>query len=182
MNKIFKIVNGFVVQDGTQVFPFLNSKDCMSDLPFDLVEGFSIAAGEIFPLSRSKIHLMPLVTQVTFVLDGNLSIYMKDKISSEQYKLELEKHEAIVTQPGTFFQLVNETKELCRVLYIVSPDYLYDKVDNKVVYDDAIVLNEDWEQLSQLNWNPLDLLNSNITPESRQVAYEKIKLKKNIIK
>ena len=89
------------------------------------------------------------------------------------------KHEAIITQPGTFFQLVNEIEELCRVLYIVSPDYLYEKVDNNVVYDDAIVLNEDWKQLSQLNWDPPELLNSNVTTESRQAAYEKIKLKKN---
>ncbi len=78
MNRIFRIDRGFQVPDGTIVSPFLNSKDSESDLPWDLIEGFSIAAGEIAPNSKSKIHIMSLVQQVTFVLGGKLEVCMKD--------------------------------------------------------------------------------------------------------
>jgi len=54
MNRIFAIDRGFKVPDGTIVFPFLNSKDSEIDLPWDLVEGFSISAGEIAPIANQK--------------------------------------------------------------------------------------------------------------------------------
>ena len=47
MKKLFEIRDFFRVPDGTLVAPFLNSKDDNSDLPFDLLNGFSISAGEI---------------------------------------------------------------------------------------------------------------------------------------
>ena len=62
MNRVFNIKEGIRVPDGTIVYPFLNSKDSSSDLPFDLLEGFSISAGDISPNTHSKIHVMPLVT------------------------------------------------------------------------------------------------------------------------
>lgn len=72
MKQVFRIKEGFIVPDGTKIYPFLNAKDSMSSLPFDLLDGFSIAAGEIFPGTQSKIHIHPLITQVTFVLKGKL--------------------------------------------------------------------------------------------------------------
>ena len=64
MNRIFTIEGGFTVPDGTTVYPFLNPKDSMSGLPWDLVEGFSIAAGDMAPKSKSKIQVLPLASQV----------------------------------------------------------------------------------------------------------------------
>lgn len=54
MNRIFTIDKGFQVPDGTIVSPFLNSQDSESDLPWDLVKGFSLSAGVIAPNSKSK--------------------------------------------------------------------------------------------------------------------------------
>lgn len=61
MKKIFNIEEGFVVPDGTKVYPFLNEKDSMSNLLFDILYGFSIAAGDISTDTRSKIHVHLLV-------------------------------------------------------------------------------------------------------------------------
>jgi len=64
MHRVFSITTPFRVPDGTWVSPFLNAKDSQSDLPFDLLDGFSIAAGVIDPNSCSKIHMMPFVTRL----------------------------------------------------------------------------------------------------------------------
>jgi len=77
MNRVFSITVPFRVPDGTWVSPFLNAKDSQSDLPFELLDGFSLAAGTIDPNSCSKIQLMPFDTQVTFVRSGNLAVRMK---------------------------------------------------------------------------------------------------------
>lgn len=74
MNRIFSIPPPFCVPDGTWVSPFLNPKDSESDWPFDLLDGFSLAAGVVEPQSSSKIHVMPFVTQVTFVRSGALAV------------------------------------------------------------------------------------------------------------
>jgi hypothetical protein len=58
MKRIFEIEEPFSVPDGTLVSPFLNAKDTKSGLPFDLLDGVSVAAGIIEPQTRSKIHIM----------------------------------------------------------------------------------------------------------------------------
>jgi len=68
MNRVFTIDRDFQVPDGTFVYPFLNPKDSTSGLPWDLIEGFSIAASDIAPYSQSKIQIMPLADRVTSVL------------------------------------------------------------------------------------------------------------------
>ena len=78
MNQLFRIGNTFQIPDGTMVSPFLNAKDVLSDLPFDLLDGFSIAAGEIPSSVKSKIHIHPVVTQVTFVCEGKITITMSE--------------------------------------------------------------------------------------------------------
>ena len=47
MNRLFKCLDAdfFRVPDGTLVNPFLNPKDNMSGLPWDILDGLSIAAG-----------------------------------------------------------------------------------------------------------------------------------------
>lgn len=153
MKRVFSIDKGFTVGDGTFVYPFLNPKDMSQGLEWDLLEGFSIAAGDIGPGKTSKIHVHPIVTQVTWVVSGNITIKMKDSHQNEPYPLELQSQQAVLTQPGTFFQLINQSMENARVLYIVSPAYLFESDEGgNTVYDDAIVLDRNWDQLAMTHW------------------------------
>jgi hypothetical protein len=144
----------FTVPDGTLVCPFMNCKDIKSGLPFDLFDDFSIAAGRLKPHMHSKIHIMPFVTQVTFVRKGKLDIRMKSLGDEAPYSIVLSENEAALTEPETFIQLRNDEKEVTEVLYIVSPAYLFMMDNVKIVYDDSVVLNESWEELAKLNWKP----------------------------
>ena len=92
-------------------------------MPFDLLDGFSIAAGIIDPKSQSRIHLMPFVTQVTFVRRGKLKVKMKSPDDDRPYEIQHGSDEAVLTKQGTLFQLVNESFEPCATLYIVSPAF-----------------------------------------------------------
>ncbi len=91
MKQVFGIAKPFRVPDGALVSPFLNSKDCMSGLPFNLLDWVSLTAGTIEPRQKSKIHVMPHVTQITFVLRGDSQVQMKVRmmLSSMCYKLRL---------------------------------------------------------------------------------------------
>lgn len=179
MDRIFRASNLFNVPDGTKVASLFNSAEVTSNLLNGSKKGFSIALGEILPDAESKIHLHPLVKQVTYVLEGSISIFMKDNTSPEKYKLEIKKGEAVLTEEGTFFQLLNESENICRVLYIVSPGFLFETADDKIVYNDAVVLERNWQELQEMNWEVPEVLNSHITPEARQAAYERI-IKKNL--
>ncbi len=174
MNRIFAIRDGFKVPDGTTVYPFLNAKDCVSGLPWGLLDGFSLSAGDIEPHSQSKIHVMPHVTQVTFVLRGELEIIMKDTQTRDPYTLRLAKQQAVITKPSTFFQLINPTGVTCRVLYIVSPPYVFDRQDGQILYDDTVVFDENWQALAQLNWQPSVLVTGRVTAEARQAALTRL--------
>ena len=170
MKRILTVQKGNRVPDETIVFPFLNCKDATSNLPRDLLDDFSLAVGEIGSHQHSRIHVMPLVTQVTFVLQGYLEVRMKDPSHSKPYSLPLQTEQAVLTRPGTFLQFRNDDPAPCRVLYIVSPAYLLVIEDGKVVYDDAVVLEEDWNELERANWNPDRLCRSELTPEARHKA------------
>ena len=153
MNRVFSITAPFRVPDGTWVSPFLNAKDSQSDLPLHLLDGFSLAAGTIDPNSCSKIHVMPFVTQVTFVRSGNLAVRMKGPDDTEPYILRLAAGQAVLTEPEVFFQLLNEGSERCDVLYVVSPAYVFQiGPDGGVLYDDSLVLDEDWDSLAAAGW------------------------------
>jgi mannose-6-phosphate isomerase-like protein (cupin superfamily) len=131
----------------------LNAKDSQSDLPFHLLDGFSLAAGMIDPNSSSKIHVMPFVTQVTFVRSGDLAVKMKGPGDTEPYILRLTAGQGVLTEPGVFFQLINEGPEPCEVLYIVSPAYVFEmRQGSGVLYDDSLVLEEDWDRLALAGW------------------------------
>lgn len=154
MDRIFSIAPPFRVPDGTWVSPFLNAKDSESDLPFDLLDGFSLAAGMIEPNSTSSIHIMPFVTQVTFVRSGRLTVKMKGPQDTKPYQLNLEPEQAVLTEPNTYFQLINERQEPCKVLYIVSPAYTFELSDSHVLYDDSVIIDKDWHELEQAGWKP----------------------------
>ena len=154
MNRLFRIPPPHVVPDGTLVAPFLNARDTTSGLPSDLIEGFSLAAGTIAPHSHSRIHVMPFVAQVTFVRRGALTVRMKAPTDRQPYRLLVQTDEAVLTEPGAFIQLINETPAPCDVLYIVSPAYVFEQRDGEVRYDDSLVLDEDWTDLDSNHWQP----------------------------
>jgi len=158
------------VPDSTKVFPLFNCRDFTSSLPGNLLEDFSLAVGEIEPGRKSKVHVMPLVTQVALVLLGKLEVWMKDADQLEPYSLRLEAEQAILTRPGTFLQFWNNTGLPCRVLYIVSPAYLFVIEKGKLVYDDSVVLEEDWEELGKINWSPGKLHSLDSIQKDRQAA------------
>jgi len=71
--------------------------------------------------------------------------------------------------------LINAADALCRVLYLVSPPYVFDKlVDQPPIYDDAIVFDENWQALAKLNWQPLALHSGRVTEKARQVALNRL--------
>lgn len=132
--------------------PFLNSSDSMSGLPFDLLGGCSLAAGVIEPKVKSKIHVMPFVTQVTFVRAGRLVVRMKGPVDVSPYDLTVDQGQSVLTEPGTLLQLLNETGARCEVLYIVTPAYLSETSAGQVIYDDSVVLEQEWSDLASDGW------------------------------
>jgi len=175
MNRIFTRQKGIQIPDGTMVFPFFDGLDRRNQLPWNPREGFSIAGGEIAPNRSSRIHVMPLVTQVTVVLRGLLEVRMKDPESSWPYTLKAAPQEAVLTRPGTFLQFVNPTRSAIQVLYMVSPPFVFEvDTDGRVVYNDAVVFEEDWEELKRLSWAPPGLEGQGLTPEARQEAIKRL--------
>jgi hypothetical protein len=182
MNRIFKITQGFKVPDKTIVYPFLNSKDSQSDLPWDLTSDFSIAAGNIESNIASKIQVHPVVTLVIWVVYGQLQVQMKDAGTSAPYSLDMSPEQAALARPGTFLQLINPTASPCRVLYIVGPPYTFDGDDDgNLRYEDAVILDDTWEQLEAQAWKPPELaqrLDPARVRAAREQALGRIRAKK----
>jgi len=174
LKRIFSVGKGVRVPDGTRIFSLLNCRDSTAGLPGNLLEDFSLAVGVIEPNHRSKIHVMPLVTQVTFVLRGELEAWMKDAEQPSPYSLRLEAEQAILTRPGTFLQFRNHAPAPCRVLYVVSPAYVFLKEAERVIYDDSVVLEEDWEELKKNHWRPRSLHSLDSIRKERQAAVERL--------
>jgi mannose-6-phosphate isomerase-like protein (cupin superfamily) len=175
MNRVFGPQEFFPVPDCTLVSPFLNPMDSNSGLPRDLGATFSLAAGTIEAHGESKIHVHPHVVQVTYVLKGTLKIKLKDPSTEEPYVLALESAQAAVVGPGTFLQLINPGGVPASVLYVVGPPYVFEMDDaGSVVYDDAVVLDEDWDQLSSLHWAPPRLRDESTSLAARQQAIQRI--------
>lgn len=191
MNRLFECLDSgfFKVPDGTLINPFLNPRDLMSGLPWDVLEGLGIAAGYIEPGIVSEIHLHPFISQVTVLLSGSLDIHMKDSGDEEgPYTLQLrlptptEKPgfttAATLTAPGTFFQIDNSCgTEPARVLYLTSPGYILvpgDTDDAPPVYDDAVVLGREWSYLEKYNWEPPEVCDPARSYEARQRAMERL--------
>lgn len=127
--------------DGTRVYPYLNPLDSTSGLAPNLFGGASVALGVLRPRQRSQIHMHPLVIVIFWVASGRLRIKLKDAV------LNLGPEDGAVARPGTFLQLINPGARQCRVLYIVTPPYVFLKRKGRVVYDDAAVFGYDWDRL-----------------------------------
>ena len=154
MNQIFQPRGYFAVPDGTDVSPFLNATDVtQKDVPWGLLGKMSITGGRIGPKLHSWVHFHPVVTQVTYLLEGELTVRMKDAAAAQPYDLSLHPGNAVVTQAGTLFQLRNDGNAPAVVLYIVSPSYIFEVDDNGVRYDDAILVAKTWEELVALKYD-----------------------------
>ena len=149
MKRVFHPGNFFAVPDGTEVSAFLNATDStIAEIPSGVLEGMSIAAGRIAARTRSKIHVHPTVTQVTYVLSGDLTVKMKDPGEAQPYVLEVATGSAVISEPGVLLQLCNETERSVEVLYIVTPSYVFQTgEDGQVIHDDSIQVAEDWAAL-----------------------------------
>ncbi|MFO1351061.1 MAG: hypothetical protein U1F68_10475 [Gammaproteobacteria bacterium] len=153
MNQRFAPLAYVRVADGTLVSAFLNSTDALGGSHQALGPEVSVAAGIIEAGAGSKIHIMPFVTQITWVNAGNLKVRMKDAGSPAPYTIELGPQQACITQPGTFLQLLNPGAEPCHTLYVVSPSYVVEvAADGRVIYDDAMMVDSDWENLGAAGW------------------------------
>jgi hypothetical protein len=172
----FEATTGFEVQDTTVVFPFLNANDAKSGLPPGLLESFSMTIGEIGPKTSSKIHVHPLVTQVTMVLDGRLEVRLRGDSERKPRTVRLSQHQAVLVRPGTFLQLINPSAFPCRTLYVVGPAYVADVDEHGTArYEDAVTLDESWEELADLDWVPPRLRDADMTEERRDAALRRVR-------
>jgi mannose-6-phosphate isomerase-like protein (cupin superfamily) len=147
MQQVFRAVDWLQVPDTTWLSPFLNAKDVNSGLDSELLGEFSLAMGQIRPGQPSRVHVHPLSTQVTMVLEGTLDIRMRNP-SRAPYTVHLEPDQAALVEPGTFLQLVNPGDATSRVLYVVGPAYVFEQRGEEVVYDDSIALPQEWEEIA----------------------------------
>lgn len=187
MNRLFECIESgfFKIRDGTLVNPFLNPGDIMSGLPGDAPGGIGIAAGYIDRGIVSAIHVHPFITQVTVLVSGSLDIHMKDQKNGDTpYTLALRlpisieetgfRAAAVMALPGTFIQMDNsQGPEPVQVLYITSPAFISEPgetTDAPPIYNDAVMVGQDWGRLAEQNWNPPELSNPACSAEARQRA------------
>jgi mannose-6-phosphate isomerase-like protein (cupin superfamily) len=155
MKRIFRPEKFFTVADGTQVSAILNATDTtLEGGPAAAIDQVSIAAGRIAPGVKSWIHTHPALTQVTYVVAGDLTVKMKDPHQPEPYRLTVPAGSAVASEPGTLLQLHNETSHEVEVLYIASPSYVLETdAHGKVVHEDSILVAEDWDGLGSDQWD-----------------------------
>lgn len=147
MKTVFVAANHVEVPDGTLVSAFLNPFDNAGGAaPATGATGVSLAEGRLLPGVRSAVHVLPLVTQITYVLEGRVTVAMQDRPDDTPYQLELRAGQAATTRPGELLQLRNPADSPARVLYVCTPAYVYEVTDaGEVAYDDALTLGSSWE-------------------------------------
>ena len=173
--QIYKIGNGIKVPDGTKVFPIIDPRQQqMANIPIS--DELSLAYGELDLGVKSSIHVHPICTHLTYVLSGELRVKMKDQESEDVYTLNLNANEAVLTKPGSFFQLINKGQEICRVLYQCAPGFVFElDANGNPVYNDAIVLPHSWEDLKELNWKIPGLDDVDTIRRKREEALKRMK-------
>jgi hypothetical protein len=176
MKRIFQAGEMFPIPDGTLVSPFLNPLDAnQNDLPAGLPPSLSMAAGQLNPGVQSKIHVHPFVSVVTWVVEGRLEVRMKGQRDTAPYSLGVPRQHAVLTEALTLFQLINSSEsEAVRVLYIVTPAYVFDLEGDKVIYDDAFVLDHTWNEIFEQNWSVSMLGSLPMLAERRQLSLARI--------
>jgi mannose-6-phosphate isomerase-like protein (cupin superfamily) len=180
LNRVFAARGFFTVGDGTDVSPFLSAVDAtQEDLPWGALGEMGIAAGRIRPGLHSRIHVHPVVVQVTYLVSGRLNIRMKDLEAAVPYDLSLAAGQAVVTRPGTLLQLRNDSDGPAEVLYIVSPPYVFEQDADRVAYDDAVLIAETWddERVPRFDAREFERLVAATHP-ARRAAMHRIALRK----
>ncbi len=167
MDRIFEPCHYITVPDGTEVCAFLNATDTSQpDVPWGVLGEKSIAAGRIGPGVKSWIHVHLAVAQVTYLVSGLLTVRMKQHDGSEPYALDLTPGQAVIVEPGTLFQLENtQPRESADVLYMVSPSYVLESKNGKIVHDDAQLVGKIWDEPAVTNY-PF--------PISKETSYEAV--------
>ena len=136
---------GFIpALDGTEVDAFLNATDGAPG-PFGrgALGDVSVAVGRLAPGVRSAIHAHPVVTQLTYVVAGQLTTRTQDAQDAPPREVIVNPGEALLTEPGNLLELRNDGDEWVRTLYIVTPTYVVERHGDSVIYEDAVLL-EDW--------------------------------------
>lgn len=174
MNRIYRIEKGIVVPDGTEVFEIIGPvQSSKTGLP--IVEEQSLAFGKLDPGEKSSVHVHPIISHLTWVVSGTLTVGMKDPASKEMYYINVRPRETLLTQPGTYFQLLNNSSDVVEILYIVSPAFIYEVADDgTVLYNDQIVLDMDWEQLALCNWTIPELADMHKIRRAREKSMRRL--------
>ena len=99
----------------------------------------------------------------------------RDDSGPDPFSIHLAEHQAALVRPGAFLQLINNSVFPCRTLYIVGPAYVFDVDEQgRTLYDDAVTLDETWDELAAVNWVPPRLREASCTPEARASAVDRI--------
>ena len=173
--KLFQAARGFRVADETYVCLCLNTNDAKSGLPQGLLDAFSLEVGEIEPGCASRIHVHVVFTEVTVVLDGRREVRLRDETAPDPYETQLAQHQAALVRPGAFLQLINGSRFTCRTLYIVGPSYVFDMDhEGRVPYEDAIVMDEYWDEFKALDCDPPRQRDAQVTIRARSAALGRV--------
>lgn len=153
MNKVFIVPPPIIVPDGTELHEIVGPR-ILGEYGQRISDGLSLAIGKLPCGIVSKIHVHPVVWHFTWVRRGTLTVKMKDVGSKDPYRLQVPVHSGVLTEAGTFFQLLNEGEEPCEVFYIVGPAFVFEASGSTVLHNDAVVFDQSWDELKQLNWQP----------------------------
>ena len=90
MHNVFQRRGFFKVPTAQKLDPFLNATDVsQDDVPWNALGDLSIASGRIGPHVHSSVHMHPVVTQVTYVVSGSLTVRMMEPGAQEVYELSV---------------------------------------------------------------------------------------------
>jgi len=174
MKHLFSALPGMVVPDGTTVHDILSPRQLSQD-GLRVRDAVSVALGELPAGTRSSIHVHPVVSHFSWVTEGALTVMMKDDESTEPYVLAVPSGHGVMTEPGTFLQLINDSPLSCKMLYIVGPAFtLETSEDGGIAYNDAIVLPHTWAELGRLNWKPPELADCSGFQSARMAALNRM--------
>ena len=141
MNRLFHPPDFITVPDGTRLTQIIDTSRLVKG------GGTSIAKGVLPPGTRSAIHMLPVVDQIAYLVAGELVTVMQETPASPRYEIELRAGEASFCASGTALQLVNRSSAVAEVLYIVTPSFAYVMKSGALIYDDAMVLAKDWDEV-----------------------------------